>query len=87
VDLKHVLGDIQPDRGNLHPDGAPHVIRLRRSLYGTSMPGAGAVHHIISSLSPGKKPSLHANLRKERNTSWAAPLNYPRLEGEGFKWG
>jgi hypothetical protein len=46
VDLKHVLGDIQPDRGNLHPDGAPHVIRLRRSLYGTSMPGAGAVHHI-----------------------------------------
>jgi hypothetical protein len=27
-------------------DGSPHVIRLRRSLYGTSMPGAGAVHHI-----------------------------------------
>jgi hypothetical protein len=24
------------------------VIRLRRSLYGTSMPGAGAVHHIKS---------------------------------------
>jgi hypothetical protein len=48
VDLKHVLGDIQPDRGNLHPDGAPHVIRLRRSLYGTSMPGAGAAHHIKS---------------------------------------
>jgi len=23
-----------------------NVIRLRRSLYGTSMPGAGAVHHI-----------------------------------------
>jgi hypothetical protein len=30
----------------LHLDGSPHVIRLRRSLYGTSMPGAGAVHHI-----------------------------------------
>jgi hypothetical protein len=29
-----------------HLDGSPHVIRLRRSLYGTSMPGAGAVHHI-----------------------------------------
>jgi hypothetical protein len=24
------------------------VIRLRRSPYGTSMPGAGAVHHIIT---------------------------------------
>jgi hypothetical protein len=32
----------------LHLDGSPHVIRLRRSLYGTSMPGAGAVHHIKS---------------------------------------
>src|SRR6202521_2663795 len=46
VDLKYVLGDIQTDRGNLHLDGSPHVIRLRQSLYGTSMPGAGAVHHI-----------------------------------------
>src|SRR5215471_21608878 len=27
VDLKHVLGDIQTDRGNLHLDGSPHVIR------------------------------------------------------------
>jgi hypothetical protein len=30
----------------LHLDGSPHVIRLRRPPYGTSMPGAGAVHHI-----------------------------------------
>jgi hypothetical protein len=30
----------------LHLDGSPYVIRLQRSLYGTSMPGAGAVHHI-----------------------------------------
>jgi len=28
VDLKHVLGDIQPDRGNLHVDGSHYVIRL-----------------------------------------------------------
>ena len=28
VDLEHVLGDIQTDRGNLHLDGSPHVIRL-----------------------------------------------------------
>ncbi|MGA9209656.1 MAG: hypothetical protein WB347_17780, partial [Terriglobales bacterium] len=26
-----VLGDIQTDRGNLHVDGSPHVIRLRRT--------------------------------------------------------
>jgi len=29
--LEHVLGDIQTDRGNLHVDGSPHVIRLRRT--------------------------------------------------------
>jgi hypothetical protein len=28
VNLEHVLGDIQTDRGNLHVDGSPHVIRL-----------------------------------------------------------
>jgi hypothetical protein len=27
VNLEHVLGDIQTDRGNLHLDGSPHVIR------------------------------------------------------------
>jgi hypothetical protein len=27
VDLKYVLGNIQPDRGNLHLDGSPDVIR------------------------------------------------------------
>jgi hypothetical protein len=32
VHLKYVLRDIQTDRGNLHLDGSPHVIRLRRSL-------------------------------------------------------
>ena len=30
--------------------GSPHVIRLRRPPYDTSMPGAGAVHHIKSRL-------------------------------------
>ncbi|HEX9323929.1 MAG TPA: hypothetical protein VF913_17695, partial [Xanthobacteraceae bacterium] len=63
--LKHVLGDIQTDRGNLHLDGSPHVIRLRRSLYGTSMPGAGAVHHIklrrMAACAPGP---LCGSLRK-----------------------
>jgi hypothetical protein len=58
VDLKHVLGDIQTDRGNLHLDGSPHVIRLRRSLYGTSMPGAGAVHHIKSRLPRCKQKKI-----------------------------
>src|SRR3954469_24171462 len=46
VDLEHVLRDVQTDRGNLHVDGSPNVIRLNEPLYGTSMPGAGAVHHI-----------------------------------------
>ena len=46
MNLKHVLGDIQPDRANLKLDGSPLVIPLRRSLYGASTPGAGAVHHI-----------------------------------------
>jgi len=27
VDLEHVLGKIQTNRGNLHVDGSPHVIR------------------------------------------------------------
>jgi hypothetical protein len=31
VNLEHVLGDIQTDRGNLHVDGSPHVIRFRRT--------------------------------------------------------
>src|SRR5215475_14196167 len=31
VDLEYVLRDIQTDRGNLHADGSPHVIRLRRT--------------------------------------------------------
>ena len=31
VNLEHVLGDIQTDRGNLHVDGSPHVICLRRT--------------------------------------------------------
>jgi hypothetical protein len=69
VDLKHVLGDIQPDRGNLHLDGSPHVIRLRRSLYGTAMPGAGAVHRIRS------RPS---RCKKDRNTFPSTPDMQPR---------
>jgi hypothetical protein len=48
--LKHVLGQIDANRGNLHVDGPLNVIRLRRSSYGTSRPGAGAVHHINSRL-------------------------------------
>ena len=43
-----VMGGMVPktDPGNSHLDGSLRVIRLRRPLYGTSMPGAGAVHHI-----------------------------------------
>jgi hypothetical protein len=46
--LEHVLGEIDANRDNLRVDGSLIVIRFRRSPYGTSMPGAGAVHHIIS---------------------------------------
>src|SRR5450759_2269532 len=31
VNLEHVLGDIQTDRGYLHVDGSSHVIRLQRT--------------------------------------------------------
>src|SRR5450759_5519227 len=46
VNLEYVLGEIQTDRGNLHVDGSPHVIRLRRTTLWHSMQGAGVVHHI-----------------------------------------
>ena len=46
VNLEYVLGDIQSDRGDLHVDGSPDVIRSQRLPYGSSMLGAGAVHHI-----------------------------------------
>src|SRR5262249_13120662 len=48
VDLEHMLGEIQPHRGNLHVDGSscdssnydhPTALQCR---------GAGAVHHIMS---------------------------------------
>ena len=72
MNLKHVLGDIQPDRANLHLDGSPHVIRLQRSLYGTSMPGAGAVHHIKSRL-------MRCNQRfVALHQSWIIPKAYIR---------
>jgi hypothetical protein len=45
--LEHVLRQIQTDRGNLHVD-APLIDSFQRSPYGTSMPGAGAVHLIKS---------------------------------------
>ena len=48
VNLEYVLGDIQSDRGNLHVDGSPDVIRSQRPPYGSSLLGAGAVHHIRS---------------------------------------
>ena len=31
VNLEHVLGNLQADRGNLRVDGSPHAIRLRRT--------------------------------------------------------
>src|SRR4249919_1963268 len=41
VNLKHVLGDIQTDRGNLHVDGSPDVIRLRRTTLWHLEAGSG----------------------------------------------
>jgi hypothetical protein len=48
--LEHVLRKVQTDRGNLHVDG-PLSDSFQRSPYGTSMPGAGAVHLIKIALS------------------------------------
>jgi hypothetical protein len=58
VNLEHVLGDIQPDRASLHLDGSPHVIRLATITLWHSMPGAGAVHHIISDYMRRSKRAL-----------------------------
>src|ERR1700730_630444 len=41
VNLKHVLGYIQTDRGNLHVDGSTHVIRLLRTTLWHSNAGSG----------------------------------------------
>jgi hypothetical protein len=46
MNLEDVLGKIQTDRLTCMWTASSFVIRLRRSLYGTSMPGAGAVHGI-----------------------------------------
>ena len=47
VDLEHVLGDIQPDCGNLHVDGSPQCGALRRNHpMALRCRRAGAVHHI-----------------------------------------
>jgi hypothetical protein len=43
LDLNRVLGDIQTDRGNLHLDGSPHVIRHGDHHFDA---GRGAVHRI-----------------------------------------
>ena len=43
--LEHALSEIQADRGNLHVDGSLSD-SCQRSPYGTSRPGAGAVHLI-----------------------------------------
>ena len=49
MDLEDILGEINADGANLHVHGPLIVIRLRRSPFGTSMPGAGAVHPIKKS--------------------------------------
>jgi hypothetical protein len=63
----------------LHLDGSPHVIRLRRSLYGTSMPGAGAVHHIKTGNAQSEQ-LLSANGSIADMTT-VQPLNTSRVIG------
>jgi hypothetical protein len=46
VNLMDVLGEIKPIVPICMWTAPLIVIRLRRSRYGTSMPGAGAVHYI-----------------------------------------
>ena len=41
VDLEHVLGKIQTNRGNLHVDDSPHVIRLTTITLWHSDAGSG----------------------------------------------
>jgi hypothetical protein len=66
----------------LHLDGSPYVIRLQRSLYGTSMPGAGAVHHIKSGKSQSPKFCRMAadfgqqKVNKRTRSKWSRVLRY-----------
>jgi hypothetical protein len=45
VDLKPVLGEIKANCANLHMGGSFHVV-FTDDHFGTSMPGAGALHLI-----------------------------------------
>jgi hypothetical protein len=46
VNLEPVFGEIQTDGGNLHGGRLLSLWRSQTTTYGTSMPGAGAVHPI-----------------------------------------
>src|SRR5262249_37410991 len=77
--LKHVLGQIDANRGNLHVDGPLNVIRLDDHPYGTSMPGAGAVHHIKSGreqmqqVGPRNRYSINSSARASNDGGTAMP--------------
>jgi hypothetical protein len=71
VDLEHVLGDIQTDRGNVHVDGSPDVIlsndhptairRRERAPSTTSTPDIGGPttsHRGEPASLPGNPPKL-----------------------------
>src|SRR5207342_772685 len=82
--LKHVLGDIQPDRGNLHLDGSPHVIRLRRTTLWHFDAGSGRrpPHQTQTSdnKNPGVLPGLLGASMAERSVCFCLTLPSPPAE-------
>src|ERR1022692_4543376 len=65
VNLEHVLGDIQTDRGNMHVDGSPHVNRLTTITLWHIDAGSGRrPPHQTQTRSISKTSSLRDKARK-----------------------
>src|SRR5712672_231472 len=76
VNLKHVLGDIQTDRGNLHVDGSPDVIRLRRTTLWHFDAGSGRrpPHQFRTHAPQQIRPIRHLVAAAEHR------MRYPRID-------
>src|ERR671910_2754825 len=80
--LKHILGDVEADGGNLHCGRLPCSWFLIASTLGTSMPSAGGVHLIIKEqqLDLFADRTSAATMRANQLRLWFASFAYVLLE-------